>query len=106
MRNLSNKLSNRSLWASVTAAVVLGGLGALPAHATPGGQAARPGPSVSPLVLQAMQRDFHLTAAQVRDRVGAEDAANRAATLVRGRVGDRAWSPGVRTPGTTASTSR
>lgn len=89
MRNLSNRPSSRCLWASVTAAVVLGGLGALPAHATPDGQAGQPGPSVSPLVLQAMRRDFHLTAAQVRDRVGAETAANRAATLVRGRAGDR-----------------
>ncbi|MGW6710570.1 putative Ig domain-containing protein, partial [Streptomyces sp. NPDC054956] len=83
--------SNRPLWASVaaasvTAVVALGGLAALPAHADP---AAGPGPSVPPQVLRAMQRDFHLSADQVRERVSDEDAANRAATLVRGRVGDR-----------------
>lgn len=82
MRNLSN----RPLWAAVAAAVVLGGLSALPARAD---SAARPGPSVPPQILQAMQRDFHLSAAQVRDRVSDEAAANTAATLIRGRVGDR-----------------
>ncbi|CAM5314550.1 hypothetical protein SAVIM338S_00655 [Streptomyces avidinii] len=82
MRNLSN----RPLWAAVTAAVVLGGLSALPAQAD---QAPRPGPSVPPQILQAMQRDFHLSAAQVRDRISDEAAANTAATLIRGRVGDR-----------------
>ncbi|WP_405496849.1 putative Ig domain-containing protein [Streptomyces sp. NBC_00096] len=87
MRNLSK----RPLWASVaaasvTAVVALGGLGALPAHATP---AAQSGPVVSPEVLRAMQRDFRLSADQVRDRVADEAAAGRAATLIRGRVGDR-----------------
>ncbi|MFF3212844.1 putative Ig domain-containing protein [Streptomyces sp. NPDC002886] len=87
MRNLPN----RSTWASVaaasvTAVVALGGLGALPAQATP---AAQPGPSVSPQVLEAMQRDLHLSAAQVRDRIADETAAGKAATLIRGRIGDR-----------------
>ncbi|MFI5865512.1 putative Ig domain-containing protein [Streptomyces sp. NPDC051546] len=87
MRNLSS----RSTWASVaaasvTAVVALGGLGALPAQATP---AAQPGPSVSPQLLKAMQRDLHLTDAQVRDRIADETAAGKAATLIRGRVGDR-----------------
>lgn len=87
MRNLRK----RSTWASVaaasvTAAVALGGLGALPAHAT---ATAQPGPSVSPQLFQAMQRDFRLSADQVRERVADEAAAGRAATLIRGRVGDR-----------------
>ncbi|MFB6523453.1 putative Ig domain-containing protein [Streptomyces sp. NPDC056401] len=87
MRNLPN----RSTWASVaaasvTAVVALGGLGALPAQATP---AAQPGPSVSPQVLEAMQRDLHLSPGQARDRIADEAAAGKAATLVRGRVGDR-----------------
>ncbi|WP_328296763.1 putative Ig domain-containing protein [Streptomyces sp. NBC_00435] len=87
MRNLSK----RPLWASVaaasvTAVVALGGLGALPAHAT---AAAVPGPPVSPEILRAMQRDFGLSADQVRGRVADEAAAREAATLIRGRVGDR-----------------
>ncbi|WP_162688801.1 MULTISPECIES: putative Ig domain-containing protein [unclassified Streptomyces] len=87
MRNLSNRPLWRSVAAaSVTAVVALGALGSLPAHAT---QAERPGPSVSPEILRAMQRDLHLSADQVRDRVADEAAAGRAATLIRGRVGDR-----------------
>ncbi|MFD6986168.1 putative Ig domain-containing protein [Streptomyces sp. NPDC059956] len=87
MRNLST----RSKWASITAAsvtavVALGGLGALPAHAT---ATAEPGPSVNPQLLQAMQRDFGLSADQVRDRIADEASAAKAATLIRGRVGDR-----------------
>lgn len=87
MRNLPN----RSKWASVTAAsvtavVALGGLGVLPAHAT---AAAQPGPSVPPQVLEALQRDLHLTAGEARDRIADEAAAGKAATLIRGRVGDR-----------------
>lgn len=87
MRNLPN----RSKWASVTAAsitavVALGSLGVLPAHAT---VAARPGPSVSPQLLEAMQRDLHLSAEEARDRIADEAAAGKTATLIRGRIGDR-----------------
>ncbi|MER5765892.1 putative Ig domain-containing protein [Streptomyces sp. NPDC002082] len=87
MRNLPT----RSKWASVaaasvTAVVALGGLSALPAQATP---AAPPGPSVSPQVFEAMQRDLHLTPGQARDRIADETAAGKAATRIRGRVGDR-----------------
>ncbi len=87
MRNLST----RSKWASITAAsvtavVALGGLGALPAHAP---ATAEPGPSVNPLRLKAMQRDFGLSADQVRERIADEAAAGKAATLIRGRIGDR-----------------
>ncbi|MFE4637166.1 putative Ig domain-containing protein [Streptomyces sp. NPDC056773] len=86
-------LPNRSKWASATAAsvtavVALSGLGVLPAHAT-AAAAPKPGPSVSPQVLEAMQRDLHLSAGQVRDRIADEAAAGKAATVIRGRVGDR-----------------
>ncbi|MCP3754790.1 putative Ig domain-containing protein [Streptomyces sp. TBY4] len=81
-------LSNRSKWASATAAsvtavVALSGLGVLPAHAT-----AATAPA-APQVLEAMQRDLHLSAGQVRDRIADEAAAGKAATVIRGRVGDR-----------------
>ncbi|MDJ0385157.1 putative Ig domain-containing protein [Streptomyces sp. G-G2] len=79
-----HSLPTRPLWAVVAAAVgvavALGGPGALPARAAP---------SVSPEVLQAMRRDFRLSEGQVYDRVTDEAAAARAATRVRGRVGDR-----------------
>ncbi|MFJ7203948.1 putative Ig domain-containing protein [Streptomyces sp. NPDC098789] len=82
----------RAAVTTAVAAVVLGGLGVLPAGASPADRTApapAPAPSVSPLVLRSMQRDLHLSADEVRARVADEAAAARAATLVRGRVGDR-----------------
>ncbi|MER5862963.1 putative Ig domain-containing protein [Kitasatospora sp. NPDC002040] len=78
----------RPLVAGLAAALTLAGLVAAPATAAPPATAPA-APPVPEQVLTAMQRDFGLTAAQVRARIADESAAGRTATLVRGRLGDR-----------------
>ncbi|MYV70877.1 S1 family peptidase, partial [Streptomyces sp. SID2131] len=70
--------------ATVTAVV---GLGVLPAHAGP--PAPSPTAPVPADVRAAMGRDLGLSAEGVRDRMAAEQAAERVATAVRATVGDR-----------------
>ncbi|KOX21568.1 MULTISPECIES: putative Ig domain-containing protein [unclassified Streptomyces] len=70
--------------ATVTAVV---GLGVLPAHAGP--PAPSPAVPVPADVRAAMGRDLGLSADGVRDRIAAEQAAERVATAVRATVGDR-----------------
>ncbi|WP_405020871.1 putative Ig domain-containing protein [Kitasatospora sp. NBC_00070] len=76
-------LPHRPLLAGLAAALALAGLNALPAAAAP------PTDTTTARILAAVQRDFGLTAAQARERVADESAAAHAATLVRGRIGDR-----------------
>lgn len=77
-------LPHRPLLAGLAAIATLTGLVALPATAE-----AASGPSVPPQVMEAMQRDLHLTANEARHRVADESAAGHSATRIRAELGDR-----------------
>ncbi|MFE1384351.1 putative Ig domain-containing protein [Streptomyces sp. NPDC058740] len=80
-------LRHRQLLTGLAAVTALIGLGTLPAHAGP--PAPSPTAAVPADVRAAMARDLGLSADGVRDRIAAEQSAERVATAVRATVGDR-----------------
>lgn len=77
-------LPHRPLLAGLAAIATLAGLAAFPATAD-----AASDPSVPPQLMEAMQRDLHLSAGEVRHRVANESAAGHSATRIRAELGDR-----------------
>ncbi|MCS0635720.1 S1 family peptidase [Streptomyces sp. LP05-1] len=80
---------SRSLASGLLAAATLTALTAASAHATPPPSPEAPTPSVPADVRAAMARDLGLTADGVRERIAAEQRAERVAAAVRAAVGDR-----------------
>ncbi|MEU6485378.1 S1 family peptidase [Streptomyces sp. NPDC046887] len=79
----------RPFTAALLAAASVAALTAVSAHAAPPPAPRDPAPSVPADVRAAMARDLGLTADGVRERIAAEQRAERAAEAVRAAVGDR-----------------
>lgn len=79
----------RSFAAGLAATATLAALAASSAYASPSAAPTPPAPSVPADVQAAMARDFGLTADGVRERVLAEQKAERTAAAIRSAVGDR-----------------
>ncbi|MEV7725067.1 putative Ig domain-containing protein [Streptomyces sp. NPDC087917] len=87
MRSSVNRPALTGLAAVAALAALAVPASARPDNSTPSAPAVAPAP-VSQEVQDAMRRDLGLSAAQVRERIARETEAARAATAVRGAVGD------------------